>query len=146
MNDVYLFIHVATAILFIGAVAVATSLFPRYATGDDAAGFVGSGGHPAAVAMHRITRLYGLLAVISPVAGLILAIRWHALGHTWVWLSLVLVVIAWALLLLAIIPQQEKLLREVPADPAKARGRAAAFAGVFNLLWFVVLVLMYAKP
>lgn len=145
MNHVYLFIHVASAILFIGAASAATSLFPRYATAPDAPQYADRGGQPVAVALHRITQLYGLLALISPVAGLILAIRWGALGETWIWLSLLLVFVAWLLLILKIIPQQEKMLKE-PSTEAKLRGQASAFAGVFNLLWFVVLILMYAKP
>lgn len=145
MNDVYLFLHVASAILFIGAVTFATSLFPRYATAEDAAEYVGRGGQPAAAAMHRITQLYGLLAVICPAVGLIMAVRYDALGETWIWLSLLLTVAAWLLLLLKIIPQQEKMLNE-PAAAKRVKGQASAFAGVFNLLWFVVLVLMYVKP
>ncbi|GAB3280276.1 hypothetical protein [Kineosporia babensis] len=142
MNDVYLFIHVATAIMFIGAVMVATSLFPRYAAADDAA----EGGRAVAVAMHRITQLYGLLALICPAAGAILAVRYGILGETWIWLSIVLVAVAWLMLLLKIIPQQEKMLTAESAGLSKLRGQAAAFAGVFNLLWFVVLILMYARP
>jgi hypothetical protein len=143
VNHVYLFVHVATAVVFIGAVTTAISLFPRYATAEDAAQYLDQGGHPAAVAMHRITQVYGLLALICPVAGLLLAINHHDLGKTWIWLSRVLVVAAWLLLLPKIIPQQEQMLREASAA---ARGPASAFAGVFNLLWFIVLVLMYAKP
>jgi len=145
MNYFFLIIHVASAILFIGGVTVSTSLFPRYATGADAAAFAEKGGHPAAVAMHRITYVYGRLAIITPVAGLLLAVMLGRLMELWVLLSIALVAAGSVLLVVQIIPMQREMLKNPPVD-GKARGRAMGYAGMLNVIWLAVLVLMFLKP
>lgn len=145
MTYVLLVLHVASAIVFIGGVTVSASVFPRYATGAAAAAHATTGGHPAAIAMHRITRVYGRLAIITPVAGLLLALILGKLGQLWVLLAIVLVTIGGLLLMLKIIPMQREMLRDAPTDPA-ARRRAVSYAGLLNAVWLTVLILMLTKP
>ena len=65
-------------------------------------------------------------------------------------------VIAWAILLGMVIPQQRKMmgtlgaLPAADADPAdqttnfeKSKAKATAGAGIFNLLWMLTLILMF---
>ena len=60
MTAVLLAVHVLAAIVFIGPVTVAASLFPRYAR----QGEVG-----VARVLHRIGRVYAVLGVAVPVFG-----------------------------------------------------------------------------
>lgn len=145
MNYFLLFLHIASAIVFIGGVTVSASLFPRYATAEAAAPYAASGGHPAALAMHRITKGYGRLALITPLAGLALAFSLGVVGQLWIILSIVLVAIGGALLIWRVIPIQKEMLRNPPTDP-RVRGRAMASAGLLNTVWFAILILMVIKP
>lgn len=74
MEYVLLTTHETTAIVFIGGVTVSANVFPRYATAGAAVPYKESGGHPGALAMHRITKGYGRLAVIAPALGFLLAL------------------------------------------------------------------------
>jgi hypothetical protein len=144
MNHFLLIIHVATAIVFVGALTVSASVFPRYATADAAAAYADRGGHPVAIAMHRITRVYGRLAAITPLMGLVLALILGKLGQPWILISLALVTIGAALLVFAIIPTQKQMLR-TPGTAAD-RKRAMGYAGALNVVWLTVLVMMITKP
>jgi rhodanese-related sulfurtransferase len=82
MESLLLAVHVVAGILFVGPVAVAASLFPRYVP-------VKAGGAPSdshdgtARLLHRITRGYGAVAIVVPVLGLVLALVQGRLGGTW---------------------------------------------------------------
>lgn len=145
MEYVLLVVHVATAIVFIGGVTVSASVFPRYATAEAAAPYAEQGGHPAALAMHRITSVYGRLAAITPAVGLVLALILGKLGELWVLLALVLVAVGGVILLAVVIPMQREMLREPPTDP-RARARAVGWAGTLNAVWLTILILMLTKP
>jgi len=145
MYYLLLIVHVATAIIFIGGVSVSTSLFPRYATGEAAARYAEHGGNPAALAMHRITFFYGRLSLITPVVGLLLAFVVGRAGELWILLSILLVAAAGALLMLRIVPLQRAMLAAPPTDP-RTRGRAMGYAGLLNLIWVAILVLMFVQP
>ena len=96
MQALLLSVHVVAGILFIGPVAVAASLFPRYApvTG---AGSTGSDRNAAiAVMLYRITRVYGLLALVVPVIGLALALVQGRATEIWVLAAMVLTTAAGA--------------------------------------------------
>jgi hypothetical protein len=134
MEPFLLSVHVLAGILFVGPVAVTTSLFPRYALAD--AG--------TAAVLHRITRVYGVLAVVVPVVGLALAGVQGRTTEVWVVIAMVLTAIAGALLMLQIVPGQSAALA-APDDGTQLR-RLAMLAGVFNLLWAVVVVLMVSRP
>jgi uncharacterized membrane protein len=145
VNYFLLILHVASAIVFIGGVTVSASVFPRYATGEAAAAYADRGGHPAAVAMHRITKGYGRLAIITPVAGLLLALSLGKLTELWILLAIILVTIGGIVLVVVIIPMQREMLRTPPTDPG-ARRRAVGYAGLLNSIWLTVLILMFLKP
>lgn len=134
MEALLLSVHVVAGILFVGPVAVSTSLFPRYA--PDA-------GEVARV-LHRITRVYGLLAVIVPVVGLTLAFAQGRTTEVWVLVAMLLTAIAGGLLALQIIPRQrEALVAEARTGGLRPLGM---LTGVFNLLWAAVVVLMIVRP
>ena len=134
MESLLLSVHVVAGILFVGPVAVSTSLFPRYAADE----------REVAQALHRITRVYGLLAVIVPVAGLALAFAQGRTTEVWVLVAMLLTAIAGGLLALQITPRQRAVLA-APGSTAGLR-RLGMLTGAFNLLWAVVVVLMIVRP
>ncbi|MGS2646313.1 hypothetical protein [Streptosporangium sp. LJ11] len=164
MEAVLLSIHVLAGIVFVGGSAVATSLFPRYApvaAGVPAgpamgaeAGFPpeapappeGSGerNRAVAVALHRITRVYGVFGVVVPVVGIVLALVQGRMGEGWILVSIALTALAGGLLALRIYPEQRDALA-VPDDGGRLRGLSMV-AGIYNLLWAGVVVLMIARP
>ena len=168
MENVLLSVHVLAGIVFVGGSAVAASLFPRYApvtvhavTGHAVTGHTESGhpetGHPetgrtetgdrnraVAVAMHRISRGYGIAGIVVPVVGIALAIVQGRMSEMWINLAMVLTVAAGVVLAWQIVPGQRAALAE-PDDGRRLR-RLAMFAGVYNLLWAVVVVLMIVRP
>ncbi len=141
MESFLLSAHVVAGILFVGPVAVTTSLFPRHA----AAG-APPGESTAATArlLHRITRSYGVLALAVPAVGLPLAGVQGRSGERWVVVAMVLTALAGGLLALQIVPRQRDALT-APGDRPGLR-RLAMLTGVFNLLWAAVVVLMIVRP
>ncbi len=132
MTTVLLSIHVLAAIVLIGPITVAASLFPRYARAA-AGALPGQDGHgesagPVAVAqaMHRISRGYAAPALVVPVFGIATAARMHVLGQTWLWISMILTAAAALLLIARIVPGQRRVLdalirqRPDPTSPAGA--------------------------
>lgn len=136
MNTVLLCIHILGAILLVGPVTVASSLFPRFVTTEDV-------DLPVSRLLHRITRVYGIVAVLVPLAGLTLASRLGVLGDAWVIASMTLTAVAALLLIAAIYPGQRTALQE--PDPDRL-GALRAATGAFALCWAVVVVLMIVRP
>ena len=136
MAKFLLAVHVLAAILLVGPVAVAASLFPRFATPS------GDGGHDVAALLHRICRSYAAVGVVVPVFGIATAARLGVLTDAWLVVSVVLTAAAAAVLGLRILPAQRRLLA---ASAEGATGLMTA-TGVFNLLWAVVVVLMILRP
>jgi uncharacterized membrane protein YecN with MAPEG domain len=145
MEALLLSVHVVAGILFVGPVTVATSLFPRYAPTTVPAmdGAVARSGDTARL-LHRITRSYGTLALIVPIVGLVLATVQGRTTEVWIIVAMVLTAIAGALLALRIAPGQADALAS-PDDGSQLR-RLGMLAGIFNLLWVVVVVLMIVRP
>ncbi|GAA2354764.1 hypothetical protein [Nonomuraea africana] len=158
MEALLLSVHVLASIVFVGGSAVATSLFPRYAPTVEAVPAAGpatapSGSPPeasgersraVAVALHRITRGYSVFGVIVPAAGIALALAQNRMGEIWITLAMILTAAAGALLALQIYPRQRDALAE-PGDGARLR-TLSMLAGVYNLLWAIVVVLMIVRP
>lgn len=152
MEGVLLSVHVLAAIVFVGGSAVAASLFPRYA--PVAVGVPAGAGAEApsedvrhravAVALHRVTRVYGVLGLVVPVVGIVLAMVQGRMGEIWINVSMVLTVLAGALLALGVAPLQRDALAE-PDDGRRLR-RLGMLAGTYNLLWAAVVVLMIVRP
>ncbi|WP_030786456.1 hypothetical protein [Streptomyces sp. NRRL S-920] len=164
MTKLLLSIHVLVAILAVGSITVAASMFPRRALRA-----IGGEGPGVAALLHRVCRGYALAGIAVPVFGIATGAQLGVLGDAWLIVSLVLTGIAAALLGLVILPGQRKLLAlaeggdaqregaevvagrdaqregaEVVARPAAAR--LAMLTGIFNLLWAVVVVLMIVRP
>ena len=157
-------VHVVAAVVFVGSVTVAVSLFPRYARlaldRTTAATAV-----PVVHLLHRITGVYAVLALAVPVFGLAVAAQLDVLGDAWVQVSMALTVLAGALLAGAVLPGQRRLLQAVGAGSGEQLGGAAVVtargqrvdaaallrrlgmvSGVFNLVWVAVVVLMIVRP
>lgn len=139
MAKLLLSVHVLAAILAIGPVAVAASIFPRYAREPEP----GAG----AALLHRICRGYAVLGILVPVFGLATGAQLGVLTDAWLITSIVLTAIAAALLATAILPGQARVLA-APAGEAVpgAAARLAMLTGTFNLLWAIVVVLMIVRP
>ena len=99
-----------------------------------------------------------MLSLLVPLlGGAVLASDWETYkANYWFHTAIVLSVIAWAILLGMVIPQQRKMmgtlgaLPAADADPAdqttnfeKSKAKATAGAGIFNLLWMLTLILMF---
>lgn len=132
MQAVLLSVHVVAGILFVGPVTVAASLFPRFAASPE----VGA-------VLHRITRGYGVLALVVPAVGLLLAAVQGRWGEIWITVAMVLTALAGGLLVLRIVPAQQDVLR---APGRAVPGSLRTSTGVFNLLWVLVVVLMIVRP
>ncbi|MFD7517162.1 DUF2269 family protein [Streptomyces niveus] len=157
MTKLLLSIHVLASILVVGPIAVAASMFPRYARRT-----AGEDGHSvgATVLLHRICSGYAIVGVAVPVFGIATGAQLGVLTDAWLLTSIVLTTIAAAILALAILPGQERMIESAEAaaadgtgtgtgdgaDTKRAAARLAGLTGVFNLLWAVVVVLMIVRP
>ncbi|NRQ40706.1 hypothetical protein HII36_54200 [Nonomuraea sp. NN258] len=167
MDHVLLSVHVLASIVFVGGSAVATSLFPRYAplaqladvgersrTDDGGHNPPHGGGHntatggdrnhAVAAALHRITGGYAAFGLVVPAAGIALALLQGRMGEIWITLAMVLTVVAGGLLATQIHPRQRAALK-TPGDARPLR-TLSMLAGVYNLVWAVVVVLMIVRP
>lgn len=141
MTKLLLSLHVLAAIIAIGPVTVAASMFPavtRRALAPSATG----GDRSWLALLHRICRVYSLIGVAVPVFGLATASSLGVLGDAWLLTSIGLTAVAALLLALVILPGQERILGGTPTPP----GRLGMVTGVFNLLWATVTVLMIVRP
>jgi hypothetical protein len=143
MQALLLSVHVVAGILFVGPIAVATSLFPRYApVGGPSEDPDRNDG--VARLLHRITRVYGVLALAVPVIGLALAGVQGRSTEVWIIAAMVLTAVAGGLLAVQIAPRQRKALA-APGSAAELRSLGMV-TGLFNLLWVIVVVLMVVHP
>ena len=155
MSKLLLSIHVLGAILFIGPLTVATSLFPRSARIALEGGH-SPGAEPVPRLLHRISRTYAVLGLAVPAFGLATGARLGVLGDAWLVASVALTVLAAGLLALVVLPGQQALI-EVPGPTAaagvatrpavrRALVRLTMATGAFGTLWAVVVVLMIVRP
>ncbi|MFJ3669450.1 hypothetical protein ACIPSE_23645 [Streptomyces sp. NPDC090106] len=145
MTKLLLSLHVLAAIVAVGPVTVAASMFPpavrRAGTAPDTLGTV--------ALLHRICRVYARLGVLVPVLGLATAAAMGVLGDGWLVTSIALTAAAAGVLAAFVLPRQEELLDELGAGHTVERAgtaQLAMFTGVFNLLWATVTVLMVIRP
>nr|WP_202485531.1 hypothetical protein [Streptomyces sp. SID4985] len=145
--------HVLAALVAVGPVTVAASMFP--ATLRRALGNGDGGGDTEARTtlrtLHRICRVYAGIGVAVPLFGFATASSLGVLGDAWLIVSILLTAAAAGILALLILPAQEDalddetdaaLLSSTPVSP----GRLAMLTGIFNLLWATVTVLMIIRP
>jgi hypothetical protein len=136
-------VHVLAAIIAIGPVTVAASMFPaavRRAQED--------GTYTSVRLLHRICRVYSVIGVAVPIFGFATASSLGVLGDVWLIASIVLTGAAAGVLALIVLPSQDRLLAQLEGATVvrAATARLGMFTGVFNLLWAVVTVLMIIRP
>ncbi|WP_330479414.1 DUF2269 family protein [Streptomyces platensis] len=162
MTKLLLSLHVLAAIVAIGPIAVAASMFLRYAR-LSASGDVQEPNGQTTAFLHKICRGYTVVGIAVPVLGVATGARMGVLTDAWLLTSIVLTAAAAALLLTAVLPGQARLL----AQPAYASGpggtgtdvatdaiaqlrsaaaRLSVTTGMFNLLWAAVVILMIVRP
>jgi hypothetical protein len=155
MATVLLSLHVVLAIVLIGPMTVAVSLFPRYARtavggADGPSKETADRSAAVATVLHRTSRAYAVLGLSVPVAGVALAGRMGVLGDTWVLVSLAVTVGAAALLAAVVLPDQQHAMTVLhaqgPVEATRRTGPRVWAPGVFALMWVVVVVLMVARP
>jgi hypothetical protein len=167
VTKLLLSLHVLAAVLAIGPVAVAASMFPAVTRRGD---------RQSLPLLHRICRVYAVLGVAVPVFGLATASSLGVLTDAWLIVSIVLTAVAAALLAFAILPAQHRIVAASTgpgsgnadgggsgnadgdgsanaggdgsgnADGNGNPARLGMLTGVFNLLWAAVVVLMIVRP
>ncbi|MFJ1556697.1 DUF2269 family protein [Streptomyces mirabilis] len=168
MNKFLLAVHVLAAIVAVGPVTVAASMFP-----PSARKALAEPGDAQALStvrvLHRICRVYATVGVAVPVFGFATAKNMGVLGDTWLIVSIALTALAAVVLAALVLPRQTALMegmegmeesieegvggggqgaayagasRVGPRDTA----RLALFTGLFNLLWATVTILMIVRP
>jgi len=119
VTKLLLSIHVLAAIIAIGPVTVAASMFPattRRALFDRS--------DPRGVAvlrnLHRICRVYAALGILVPLFGLATASSLGVLGDAWLIISIILTTAAAAVLALLVLPGQAATLAGLSEGPTPA--------------------------
>ncbi|MER5637211.1 DUF2269 family protein [Kitasatospora sp. NPDC002227] len=154
MAKLLLSLHVLAAILFIGPVAVAVSMFPARAKAALAGGPEQASAAASVKLLHRITQVYAMLGIAVPVMGVGTAQVMGIMNQTWLIVATVLTVLAALVLLVLVNPAQQNVVDALAGSPdqdllTRATGglkRLPMTAGIFNLLWAVVTVMMVIRP
>ncbi|TDW93305.1 hypothetical protein EV137_0580 [Kribbella pratensis] len=149
MTKFFLTVHVLAAILCVGPVTVAASMFPPIARRMLGAETPDAGGLQV---LHRITRVYAWAGLAVPVFGFAVAGGMQVMDEAWLIVSIVLTLAAALVLAFLVVPAQSAVLA-VADQPAEVRSGLLSKAkllsmtsGIFGLLWLIVLVLMVVKP
>jgi uncharacterized membrane protein len=141
MRDLLLSLHVLFAIFAIG---------PLVGAASTAARGVRAGDGPAVAGSARTVRIYGYASLAVVVLGLgLVQPKWHAkFSYPWVWVSLILYVLALVLTLAVLEPNLRKAGAELAAsNSAQAlTGRVAASGGLIALSFAVIVFLMVYRP
>jgi uncharacterized membrane protein len=138
-------VHVLAAIVAIGPVTVAASMFPPAARRVLAAPQDVRAAETLRL-LHRICRVYAVAGVVVPVFGFATARQMGVLGDAWLITSIVLTALAAVVLGALVLPRQERFVEGGTGGTREATVRLAMFTGVFNLLWAAVTVLMIVRP
>lgn len=141
MRNLLLALHLLFAVFAIGPLVGAASVAGRGVRTGDGAAVVGSA---------RTVRIYGYLSVLVAVFGLAMVQpKWHAkFSYPWVWISVVLYVIALALTLAVLEPGLRKAGSALTAgaDARPFAARVAASGGLIALIYAVIIFLMVYRP
>ncbi|MEV5945822.1 DUF2269 family protein [Streptomyces sp. NPDC051993] len=147
MTKLLLSLHVLAAVLAVGPVTVAASMFPRVLRRAD------PDGREALTTLrmlHRICRVYAAIGLAVPVFGFATASSLGVLTSGWLITSILLTAAAAAILALLILPAQDSTLAAAQTSGlspgSRDAGRLAMLTGLFNLLWATVTVLMIIRP
>ncbi|WP_328981875.1 DUF2269 family protein [Streptomyces mirabilis] len=112
MNKFLLAVHVLAAIVAVGPVTVAASMFPpsaRKALAEPADAQALS----TVRVLHRICRLYATVGVAVPVFGFATAKNMGVLGDTWLIVSIALTALAAVVLAALVLPRQTALMEGI---------------------------------
>lgn len=143
MTKFLLAVHVLAAIVTVGPVTVAASMFPptarRALAAPDDAGATGT-----LRLLSRICRVYAVVGVVVPVFGLATASRMGVLGSAWLIVSITLTALAALVLGALVLPVQTAFVEG--GGTVRQTARLAMFTGLFNLLWATVTILMIVRP
>lgn len=155
MLKVLLALHLLTAIFAIGPLVHAVTTASRGLRQADA---------PAIAASARMAKIYSMVSVLVVIFGFGLMSQKRrgqelaSFGDTWIWLSVLLWVLAVVVTLVVIVPALEKA-GEVVRDGAQGEpasdlqtavksqtARVAASGGVVGVIFAVIVVLMVYRP
>jgi uncharacterized membrane protein len=143
-----LFLHLLTVIFAVGPLVGAASTASRALRTSDAA---------AATSAARTIRLYSYVSVVVVVLGMGLMSQKAPgdsdheaadMGDTWIWLSLLLWLVAMAVALGVLVPSLTKAAATI-GSTGSARvlvGRVASAGGAIGLLYAGIVVLMVYRP
>jgi len=155
MAKFLLSIHVLAAILLIGPVTIAASLFPRYARQALADGPEQQSAKGSVQLLHRICRVYSVVGIAVPVFGVGTAEVMGVMGSAWLIASMALTVVAAILLGTAVLGTQDDVVTHLD-EPEQASTsvesliarlpRLSMITGLFALAWLIVVVLMIVRP
>ncbi|MEU0588621.1 hypothetical protein [Streptomyces sp. NPDC006132] len=151
MTKILLSLHVLAAIVAIGPVTVAASMFPPAARRAAPAG--GDAPGPSALGtvalLHRICRVYAGVGLTVPLFGFATGAAMGVLGSGWLVTSIALTAAAAGVLVAFVLPRQEELVGQLKGEQTvdhRNTVQLAMFTGIFNLLWATVTVLMIVRP
>jgi hypothetical protein len=144
MFKVMLTLHLIAAVFAIGPLVHAATTASRGLRQGDAA---------AVATSSRMTRIYAYASVLVVIFGFGLmsskSPRTHQtvadFGDVWIWLSLLLWLVAAALALFVVAPALDKATADASSAPSLV-GRVAASGGVIAILFLVIVVLMVYRP
>ncbi|WP_319752159.1 DUF2269 family protein [Streptomyces sp. AK02-04a] len=155
MAKLLLSIHVLAAILLIGRVTIAGSLFPRFARQALAAGPERQPAKGSVRLLHRICRVYAVAGVSVPAFGIGTAEVMGVMGSTRLIVSRALTAVAAVLLGIVVLGTQDDVVTQLD-KPEQASAAAEALiarlprlsmiTGLLALAWLIVVVLMIVRP
>jgi uncharacterized membrane protein len=141
MGTVLNVLHVVAAVFLIGPMA----LLPQTALRA-----VRAGNAPMVALLTRSTRVFSWASLAVAVFGFgISGIEGIPLSRPWLWISIVLYLVALALSLAVVVPALSRAaagLERNASSGAALYGRIAAASGIVSLLLLAVTVLMVWKP
>jgi hypothetical protein len=132
MSAILLSAHLIVAILAVGPIAFAASMFPRYSRDNEA--------RPIAGVRYRICQTYATVGVAVPLLGIAAAVSMGVLGQAWALVSIALTAAAAVVVVASILSGQHTALEGNPVT------RPAMTTGIFNLPWVAVTILMIVRP
>ena len=144
MDTLLSVLHVVAAVFIIGPMAILPMSGLRALRAREAGPI-----RVLATSVNIFTLLSVLVALFG--FGALGMSKWASFSSTWIWLSIVLYVIALGINLFLVVPALRTSAEEVEANPAgtarvSGYGRIAAGSGVVTLLLVAVTVLMVWKP
>ena len=137
--------HLVLAVFAIGPLVHAATTAGRGIRKGDGA---------ATASASRVLRIYAYVSVLVVAAGSALMSQKEdgqklaEMSDTWIWLSLVLWLVAVALVLGVLVPTLDKATKQIGAEESVVAltARVAAAGGIVGILFLVIVVLMAYKP